>query len=137
VLIHPLRALPGLALLISAQGPMPITLTESDHNRTLTLRSGDQLQIVLRETAGTGYSWQIDAIDPSRLQSLGDRSRPQPTAEPTPGMPPRLGGPQQHSFLFRCLRPGTTRLSLRHWRVWEGPGSIDRRFTLKLRILAP
>ena len=149
--MHSLRALPGLAMLIGCggfwpppglaappdQSPEPITPIERDNNRTLTMRSGDQLRIVLRESAGTGYSWQIEEIDPTRLKSLGNQSRPEPPLEQTPGRPPLVGGPLQHAFLFRCLRPGATRLSLRHWRVWEGPNSVDRRFTVKLRILAP
>ncbi|NBU29357.1 MAG: hypothetical protein EBS42_14450 [Caulobacteraceae bacterium] len=33
-----------------------------------------------------------------------------------------------------CALQGSGELRLRHWRPWEGPGSVDRRFKLALRV---
>jgi hypothetical protein len=40
------------------------------------------------------------------------------------------------SFLFRAVGVGSGELRLRHWRPWEGPRSIDRRFKLSVRVVS-
>jgi len=45
------------------------------------------------------------------------------------------GGPQQVSFVFRMLKPGRSSLDLRHWRPWEGTGSVVEHFRLLLVIV--
>ena len=62
-----------LALLLgSVSGPLrpaaaagePRVVTAADDGRLVNLRRGEQLRVVLNETAGTGYSWDIEHNDP-------------------------------------------------------------------------
>ncbi|MFN9693651.1 MAG: protease inhibitor I42 family protein [Synechococcaceae cyanobacterium] len=153
-----------------------VVVSAADDGRLLTLRRGDLLRVVLADTAGTGYSWEIEHNDPKLLAPEGQRSEPepqptpQPTLQPTgspggtvapsgpvapsgavaprravapsravvasrPPMPRVVGGPMRVSFQFRVVGKGKGELRLRHWRPWEGEGSIDRRFKLALRVV--
>lgn len=141
----------------SARGS--VVLSAADDGRLLTLRRGQQLRVVLADTAGTGYSWEIEHNDPKLLAPEGQRSEqePQPTPQPTlqpkaapsgaaapsgtmatsgPPMPKVVGGAMRVSFQFRVVGQGKGELRLRHWRPWEGEGSIDRRFKLALRVVS-
>ncbi|MEB3200385.1 MAG: protease inhibitor I42 family protein [Synechococcaceae cyanobacterium] len=132
-----------LGLLLAWSAPLPaaaaspadtpadtLTVSEADSGRTLNLRRGEQLRVVLSDSAGTGYSWEIERLG-AQLKLLQRQSRQDPGP---PGSPGLVGGPLQVTFLFRAEAAGETRLELRHWRPWEGPRSIDRRFRLGLRI---
>lgn len=137
----PLASPPGRANLL-AEGQTggaveTVIVTQADDGRTLNLRRGELLRVVLPDIAGTGYSWEIESLDRRLLRSEGQRTWQDPGPPPAPGVigPAGLvGGPMQISFLLRAMAPGETELRLRHWRPWEGPGSVDRRFRLRLRI---
>lgn len=133
-------------------GGTVVVVGAADGGRLLTLRRGQQLRVVLADTAGTGYSWEIEHNDPKLLAPEGQQSEqePQPTPQPTlqpkgapsgtvapssPPMPRVVGGPMRVSFQFRVVGKGKGELRLRHWRPWEGEGSIDRRFKLALRVV--
>jgi predicted secreted protein len=119
-----------------------VVVTAADDGRLLNLRQGEKLRVVLADTAGTGYSWEIEHYDPKLLAPEGQRSEqepqptPQPAAAPNGQLVPRVvGGPMRVSFQFRVVGKGKGELRLRHWRTWEGPGSIDRRFKLALQVV--
>lgn len=44
-----------------------VVLTEADHNKEIIVESGDNIQIKLTEISGTGYQWQLDAVDNESL----------------------------------------------------------------------
>jgi len=127
---------------VRAAAPEPVRssytliVTAQDNGSSLILRQGETLRVVLSGNAGTGYSWDLEGHDPSRVEPLGQESR----QAPGPPLPdgrslPLAGGPQQISFLFRMLKPGRTALALRYWRAWEGAGSVIERFRLQLVIV--
>ena len=113
-----------------------LILTSQDNGSSVILRQGETLQVVLSGNAGTGYGWDLERHDASRMEPLGMESR----QAPGPPLPdgrslPLTGGPQQISFRFRMLRPGRSTLELRYWRPWEGAGSIIERFRLQVVIV--
>ena len=123
----------------SAPATASVIVTEADDGRILNLRRGEQLRIVLRETAGTGYSWEIEAVDRHVLRLEGRTSWQDPGPPPPPGLKGPagvVGGPLQLSLLFRAVATGEGELRLRHWRPWEGPRSVDRRLRLRVRVVA-
>lgn len=115
-----------------------LIVTAQDNGSTVILRQGETLRVVLSGPAGTGYSWDLEQHDPSRIKPLGVESR----QAPGPPLPdgralPLAGGPQQISFLFQMLRPGRSALALRYWRPWEGAASVVERFRLQLETVGP
>lgn len=160
---HPTLAVPGalaivalallapLAAAASGGGPLQaqagglparpratVIVTEAADGRSLNLRRGEQLQVVLAETAGTGYLWQVASLDRRLLQLEGQTSWQDPGPPPPPGVRAPVGlvgGPMQVSFLFRAVAAGEGVVLLRHWRPWEGPRSVDRQVRLRLRVV--
>lgn len=124
----------------TAPQPMPsshtLIVTAQDNGSSLILRQGETLRVVLSGNASTGYGWDLEHHDPSRIEPLGMESR----QAPGPPLPdgrslPLAGGSQQISFLFRMLKPGRSTLELRYWRAWEGAGSIIERFRVQVLIV--
>lgn len=113
-----------------------LVVTAADDGRVVNLRRGEQLQVVLSDIAGTGYTWEIEQNNPKLLAPEGQQVRQDPGPPPPPGQMQVgvVGGPMQVRFLFRAVGQGSGELRLRHWRPWEGPGSVDRRFKLAVRI---
>ena len=113
-----------------------LIVTAQDNGNSVILRQGETLKVVLSGNAGTGFSWDLERHDPSRIEPLGMESRPAPSP-PLPGghALPLAGGLQQTSFRFRMLRPGRSTVELRYWRPWEGADSIIERFRLQVVIV--
>lgn len=141
----PLAPLSSLLLrhaVLLAQTGMPaesVIVIEADDGRTLHLRRGEQLRVVLADTAGTGYVWEIERCDPRLLRAEGQRTWQDPGPPPPPGLQGPVGlvgGPLQVSFLFRAIGLGEGELRLRHWRPWEGARSIDRTLRLRVQVVA-
>jgi len=130
-----------------ASGPLEPTLTQgrtltlgpADDGRSVNLRRGEQLRLVLPGNAGTGYRWVIEAIDRSRLQLLGAElwSDPGPPLSGGGRAPGLVGGPQQTTFLFRAVGSGESELRLIHWPGPARAGADDPRFRLRVRSVAP
>ena len=114
-----------------------VIVTQADDGRSLNLRRGEPLRVVLPDTAGTGYSWEIESVDRRLLRLEGQSTWQDPGPAPSgrKGAVGLVGGPLQVSFLFRAVAAGRGELLLRHWRPWEGPASVDRRFRLQLQVV--
>jgi len=103
-----------------------LVLTRDDDQRTAEVRVGEQIRVRLPEKHGTGYVWAIDETDRQRLalDSTGFE-------EPTEGF---IGARGMRTFTFTARQPGEVVLKLKHWRIWEGEGSVTERFVVTLRI---
>ena len=103
-----------------------LVLTRDDDQRTAEVRVGEQIRVSLLEKHGTGYVWAIDETDRQRLalDSTGFE-------EPTEGF---IGARGMRTFTFTARQPGEVVLKLKHWRIWEGEGSVTERFVVTLRI---
>jgi len=115
-----------------------LIVTAQDNGSTVVMRRNETLRVVLRSNSGTGYSWDIERLDGSRMVPLGQESRTTPGAPLPDGRAlPMAGAPQQVSFLFRMAQPGKSELVLRLWRPWEGPASAAERFRLRVVTVLP
>lgn len=141
-------ALPAAALAAPAPSPQPaaenwrngstLIVTERQNGDTLLLRRGETLQLVFSANSGTGYSWDVDQLNPKLIEPLGGEIRPSPGQPLADGTAmPMPGAPQQITFLFRALRPGRSTLSLKFWRRWEGEASISQRFRVQVVTVGP
>ena len=103
-----------------------LVLTRDDDQRTAEVRVGEQIRVRLPEKHGTGYVWAIDETDRQRLalDSTGFE-------EPTEGF---IGARGMRTFTFTARQPGEVVLKLKHWRIWEGEGSVTERFIVTLSI---
>lgn len=96
-----------------------VTLTESDDGRILPLAVGATIEVRLAENATTGYSWTIDQLDAAILVPSRQESDYRAAAIGSGG-----------TAVFRAIvrSAGTSRLTLKLLRPWEGDSAIIKRF---------
>lgn len=101
------------------------TLTEADDGKAVDLRVGERVTLHLYENAATGYRWAFDALDAKAIgvHDEGPVRRPEAVGS---------GGGAQ--WTLEAKAPGTAEVRLKLWRAWEGDASVQKRFTLTLRI---
>lgn len=100
-----------------------LTLTDQDNGRRLLVHVGDLLEIHLGENATAGYRWAPDSYDTTLLE----------LAEATASYPNvAVGSGGEAIFRFRIVGVGSSTLTLKYWRHWEGTGSIIQRFAVPI-----
>ena len=88
-----------------------VRVSEKDFGRTITLRTGDMLNVRLTGNPTTGYNWSV-ADGSEILKQLGD-----PEFESAARGLPGAGG--KVTIRFRAVKPGKTVLKLAYQRLWE------------------
>jgi inhibitor of cysteine peptidase len=93
-------------------------VTLSHDGKTVPAAVGNVLSIELPSNPSSGYSWSIGSLNSSLLELVETRFVAT-REEPVPGS----GGVQV--WKVRALAGGRARISLKHWRAWEGESSVD------------
>jgi len=101
------------------------TLTDADNGRMLDIHAGDILVIRLHENAAAGYRWAVDNLDSALIDDKGVDYVSKSSA---------VGSPVEVQWRLEAKAPGSTHLSLKLWRQWEGDSSIQKRFGIALTI---
>jgi len=101
---------------------MAMTLTLTDDQRTVEVSAGSVVTVRLPENATTGYRWTVETA--AGLEQVDERF------ESGGG----IGSTGAHELQFRASRVGSFDLRMKHWREWEGERSVDRRFTVKIKV---
>jgi len=99
--------------------------TDQDDGASVSLRSGETLEICLSENPTAGYRWQADDWDRSVLDMRRDEFHPPGTSE--------HGAGGEHLWEFAARAPGKTSLRLAYSRSWES-GPPARRFSLDVSV---
>ncbi len=102
------------------------TLTQADDGTTVTVQKGDEIIIQLPENPTTGYQWEANPFDESRVRLV--RSVFAPAGHAAPG----AGG--IHTFTMIAQDTGIISIAFKNWRVWEGSGSIRSQFSVTIRV---
>jgi inhibitor of cysteine peptidase len=101
------------------------TLFESDNGKTVTMRTGDILEVCLAENAATGYRWALDGVD-SSLVTVHEAEYGKPSSS--------VGGSGEVTWRIEGKSPGSVQINLKLWRSWEGEKSVQKRFGIGLVI---
>jgi len=118
----------ALAVLTGCPSPKTREFTASDNGRTLTLPAGTHFTVRLESNITTGYSWQLDAVDPAVVLNTGN-NYVGPTA-PMPG----AGGHEDWEFVTQAA--GTTTLQMAYRRPWETDNPPAETFALTITVTA-
>ncbi len=102
----------------------PVHVDESGGGGEMALAPGEQLEVSLAETPGTGYRWRVERDGAPVCNLAGERFEPGP---------PRPGAPGRRVFTFEASEPGKVRIALESRRGWE-PGKPSRRFELGVTV---
>lgn len=100
-----------------------VRVDEAADGREIQLRPGEELEIALSETPGTGYRWTVtsDGAPVCRLER--DRYDPGP---------PRPGAPGRRTFACSAARAGRAEVELVYRRSWSG--ETAGRFTVRVVV---
>ena len=103
-------------------------LTEQDNGRTIEIKTGEQLIVVLKENPSTGFLWQVDAVDPAILRAGESGFTPKVT---------KIGSAGFRRFPFDAISPGAVAIRAKLWRSWEGDASTTERFEIAVTVADP
>jgi inhibitor of cysteine peptidase len=92
-------------------GPPEKVVTEANNGGSVTLKSGEVLEVRLKSQPGTGYKWYLNADPSPCLQQLEESV----TTPDSPG----VGRPVFQVFKFKGQKHGTVTLKLSYMRAWE------------------
>jgi inhibitor of cysteine peptidase len=91
-------------------------LTEADNGKTIEVKVGDVIKVIIAGNPTTGYSWAA---------ALGDkdaaviRQQGEPAYEPESKDGSVVGSGGTYTFAFKAVAPGQAVLKLDYARAWE------------------
>lgn len=103
-------------------------LTLEDNRSEIEIKQGDLFQVELESPGATGYLWQVEDLDSTRLDLVHQTTR----ALLSDG---RVGGPILSVFTFRTVSQGSATLTIDYYRPWEGRAKSEKTFSVKVNIL--
>lgn len=106
---------------------MPITVEQSDNGASVEVQQGDLLIVRLKENPTTGFRWAVNEIN-ERVLQLQDSDYAQ-----MPGGGIGAGG--ERALAFRAQGSGTSPLSLKLRREWEGDATASESFSVTVRVI--
>lgn len=131
---HPIILLIALAGILlpgaycgAEQGDSPLRLSEKDTGRTIEMRAGDRMDLVLFENATTGFQWEIATITETIIKQVRE-----PEFKPDSGA---IGAGGKKTFHFVAVASGETGLTLIYRRPWEAnvPPAVTFSVTIHVR----
>lgn len=87
-------------------------LKDDDNGASVTLVTGDAIELVLTSNPTTGYSWSAAEV-PACLEQDGE---PEYDSDAPPGM---MGAGGEDTWRFVAVEPGVGTLRLEYTRPWE------------------
>jgi len=94
-------------------------LLREQNGETVKLHPGDSLVVSLPDNPTTGFRWTVESFDSGVLEACKEDYSTASTA---------VGGGGERRFCFRAISTGSTVLTLKLWRSWEGDRSVRARF---------
>jgi inhibitor of cysteine peptidase len=107
--------------------PRVVTIGYAFDGGLVNLAVGDELDVRLGSTPGTGYSWSIAMNDAAVLEPIG-----KPVDEKSQDLRP--GAPGSRLFRFRAVKAGSSSLGLIYERPWEKDAAPARLFSVAAAV---
>ncbi len=103
-----------------------LALTEADNGKLVQATRGATVMVTLAENPTTGYRWAIETVNANILQLQNS------TYSVNPGG--GIGGGGVRTMTFQAITLGSTDLTLKLLREWEGDASITKRFRTVVNV---
>lgn len=105
-------------------------LGDKDSGKSLELRVGDTVKLVLDANPTTGFSWsKMDKVDQSILKL--EKNDYQQNANP--GRMVGVGG--KTTIVYRAVKPGTAKIDLTYMQPWEPDSEFNTDYTVTVKVL--
>jgi inhibitor of cysteine peptidase len=118
-----LVTLAAIVILITGCSSGQTQLTAADNGKTVEVRAGDQLTIVLEGNPSTGYTWEAKDLDANMFQQVGETE----FKSSNPGL---TGAGGTLTLTFKALKTGTSMLTLVYHRPWEATAEPQSTFEI-------
>ncbi|GEM_PF-4450469 len=105
------------------------TFTDADNGKSITLRQGYSMRVVLESNPSTGFIWTVKALDRDILENLDNRYDSDCASDDIAG----CGGKEIWGFVGASA--GMTTLEMAYARPWE-EGPAAKTFTLTVEVVA-
>ena len=121
---------PTAAPLTAATDPKEFSLGDKDSGKTLELRVGDTVKLVLDTNPTTGFSWtKIDKVDSSILKLEKNEYK----QNANPGRLVGVGGAT--TIVYRAVKPGTAKIDLTYMQPWEPDSKFNTDYTVTVKVV--
>lgn len=104
-----------------------ICLDEDSDGQTIFLMRGWFVHVNLMSTPSTGYDWFLEELNEDVVDFYCETSVAIP-----PVMP---GSPSESKWFFEAVDTGFTRMVLKYYRSWDGPGTAVRTLTVRFVVI--
>jgi predicted secreted protein len=105
-----------------------VTVTMVDQGKTVELKPGQKLQVILDSNRSTGFSWSIESVDAKLLSQISD-----PVYLPA-SKREMVGGKGTESWLFLAIAPGDQPIRFLYRRPFEPNNPPARTLAFIVRI---
>jgi len=113
-------------LLASRASASMIFISQEDNGREFALDRGDELEISLPATSGTGYAWQAEPVAGGFAKQIGEPAFTLDNAMP--------GASGHQIFHFGIEASGSGTLVMRYLRPWEKGSKPAKVFKIMLIV---
>ena len=118
------------APLTAATDTKEFALGDKDSGKTLELRVGDSVKLVLDTNPTTGFSWtKIDKVDSSILKLEKNEYK----QNANPGRMVGVGG--KTTIVYRAVKAGTAKIDLTYMQPWEPDSQYNTDYTVTVKVL--
>ncbi len=104
-----------------------VVITKADDGKEITVPEGAILEVRLKQSGGTGYSWEIVDPDETHLKVLQSTDTPLKQ-----GL--IVGGPLLKTWQIKAVKRGQTQLKILLYRTWEGTEKAVDRLQVSIQI---
>jgi inhibitor of cysteine peptidase len=108
----------------------PVKLTEANNGKAVTVKVGDDIQVILAGNPTTGYTWNgsLSDADKAVLQQQGEPVYAQGNTDPS-----IVGSGGTMTFTYKAAAAGQVTLNLGYARPWESVQPIQT-FTVTITV---
>ena len=118
------------APLTPATDAKEFALGDKDSGKSLELRVGDTVKLVLDTNPTTGFSWnKVDKVDSNILKL--EKNDYQQNANP--GRLVGVGG--KTTIVYRAVKPGTAKIDLTYMQPWEPDSKFNTDYTVTVKVV--
>lgn len=108
--------------------PTTIIIKENSQKEKYSLRKGDIVEVILNANPSTGYKWQIENIDNSKIKIVDETYTAKIVNKDVVGS----GG--KKIYLFKAINKGNTVIELKYFRPFEKEIPPKKKFHINLEI---
>lgn len=111
------------------------TSTIENSNLDKVVNVGKIVSITLDENITTGYSWHYSIENNDLLKLDSENSQGPETNSQNNSKPNLVGAGSQHTWNFKGVKQGTTKISFNYYQSWEGEKSATKTGVYTIKII--